>query len=397
MGKDIDQKPSGVARNGRLPLLGMLNLDHSMQLLPSEIALQDGSLRGTLTARADQTKEQKMSALLHSKSTKDAGSRTDQPTNKRNVILEHVIVRNGQSLDTVVIKEPFKDRYSIFAIDFLSGQRYELHFSSEDVQNLLENDMLVTSIHDKNVWTAVLDKVTLEPVQKFSKVISRNNPSVLTEVLEVDGKKSSDKDQKVFESVDWADESCIDGSRFFDRNLPVNSSAHRPSNQKSNNHNNNNHNNNKSGTVANSRAASRLSNRRDKDTVSGCTSPVDFSDYILTLQSLESSFEDNLTVCDGNSHGAEDHDYDFEFDSFEASDDFHQSEPTRARNSSVSSKSRGKTEDVKPIQFYPQHCVERDIADAYHSHCDDFNPINMVRIRCRNSSLLLCYDQSPCQ
>lgn len=87
------------------------------------------------------------------------------------VLLEYVKVQNGQTIDTVVMKEPFKDRYAVFGIDVTSGQRFELHFSSEEVFNVLEGDMLVTSVEDKAVWTALLEKVELLPVLKFTKFL----------------------------------------------------------------------------------------------------------------------------------------------------------------------------------------------------------------------------------
>lgn len=87
------------------------------------------------------------------------------------ILLEYIKIQMGQTIDTVVMKEPFKDRYAVFGIDVTSGQRFELHFSSEEVFNVLEGDMLVTSVEDKAVWTALLEKVELLPVQKFTKFL----------------------------------------------------------------------------------------------------------------------------------------------------------------------------------------------------------------------------------
>jgi biotin carboxyl carrier protein len=87
------------------------------------------------------------------------------------ILLEYIKIQRGQTIDTVVMKEPFKDRFAVFGIDVTSGQRFELHFSSEEVFNVLEGDMLVTSVENKAVWTALLEKVELQPVQKFTKFL----------------------------------------------------------------------------------------------------------------------------------------------------------------------------------------------------------------------------------
>ena len=372
--KDEDQKSARISKNEPLPSLRMLSIDKSS---PPSDKDNDASIRDTLTSRFDQTREQKMSALLHSKSTKETSSHTVQRTNKQNVILEHVIVQNGQSLDTVVIKEPFKDRYSIFAIDFLSGQRYELHFSSEDISNLLEGDMIVTSICEKKVWISVLDKVALVPVEKFSKVMARSN----TPVVSQDSDKGSGKQR--YESEGFKskanEESYLPDQSFPVRNKALSKiSGSKPSGSSNNNNSSN------SGTVSNSRATNRRSSRR-RQTIAVCTSPVDFSDYILTLQSLENSYEDNLTVCDGSSLGVDDHDYNFDFDSFDGSDEDRHSVSTA--NKKRSSKARAKLRDKNGTsQYYPQHCVDRDIADAYHGHGDSFDPIKKVLSK---STLLL--------
>ena len=100
-------------------------------------------------------------------------------TIKPKILLEFTTVQYGRAIDTVVIKEPFKDRYAVFGIDVLSGQRYELHFTSEEIFNVLESDMLVTSVEDERVWHALLHKVDFEPIEQFTKIKSRNSASPL--------------------------------------------------------------------------------------------------------------------------------------------------------------------------------------------------------------------------
>ena len=89
---------------------------------------------------------------------------------KPKIILECTKEQGEYVIDTVVMKEPFRDRFAIFGIDVISGQRFELFIQSESVFNILEGEMLVTSVEKKNVWRAVLDRVSLNKVERFSKI-----------------------------------------------------------------------------------------------------------------------------------------------------------------------------------------------------------------------------------
>ena len=93
----------------------------------------------------------------------------DKPPKSKNVLLEYSKVQKGRVLDVAVIKEPFRDSYSIFGIDIDNGQRYELKLSSEEVSNILEGDILVTNVDNVEVWMALIAKVELLPVEAFSK------------------------------------------------------------------------------------------------------------------------------------------------------------------------------------------------------------------------------------
>lgn len=93
----------------------------------------------------------------------------DKPKKSKNVLLEYSKVQKGRVLDVAVIKEPFRDSYSIFGIDIDNGQRYELKLSSEEVSNILEGDILVTNVDNVEVWMALISKVELLPVEAFSK------------------------------------------------------------------------------------------------------------------------------------------------------------------------------------------------------------------------------------
>lgn len=86
----------------------------------------------------------------------------------KNILLEYTKIQEGRVLDVAVLKEPFRDRYAIFGIDVDDGQRYELRLTSDDVSNILDGDILVTSVDNIEVWMALLNKVALRKVSQFS-------------------------------------------------------------------------------------------------------------------------------------------------------------------------------------------------------------------------------------
>ncbi len=87
------------------------------------------------------------------------------------MLLEYTKVQDDRVLDVAVVKEPFRDRYIIYGIDSSSGQRYEAQLTSEDVSNVLDGDMLVTSADNIEVWMAAISKVNLDKVEAFSKFL----------------------------------------------------------------------------------------------------------------------------------------------------------------------------------------------------------------------------------
>jgi hypothetical protein len=88
----------------------------------------------------------------------------------RTILLQYTKAQDNRILDVVVLKEPFRDRYAIFGLDVDDGQRYELRLSSEDVSNILDGDILVTSVDNVEVWMALLNKVRLKPVSAFNQM-----------------------------------------------------------------------------------------------------------------------------------------------------------------------------------------------------------------------------------
>jgi len=93
-----------------------------------------------------------------------------QPVQPIKILLEYTKIQAGRVLDIAVVKEPFKDRYAVFGIDMDGGQRYELRLTSEDVTSILDGDILVTSLDSLEVWVALLNKITLDPVAEFTKL-----------------------------------------------------------------------------------------------------------------------------------------------------------------------------------------------------------------------------------
>ena len=85
-----------------------------------------------------------------------------------NVLFDLSIKHNNLCIEAVVVKEPSFDRYRVFGIDVLSGQRLESHFSSAEVVAILEGDMLVTSLEKRSVWELLLRKVNLGKVSAFT-------------------------------------------------------------------------------------------------------------------------------------------------------------------------------------------------------------------------------------
>lgn len=104
--------------------------------------------------------------------TKDTKTEPVQEHNPFKVLMEYTKMQNGKILDVAVIKEPFQDRFVIFGIDVDIGQRYELRLTSEEISSILDGDILVTSLDNIEVWVMLLNKISLDPVEVFSKLPS---------------------------------------------------------------------------------------------------------------------------------------------------------------------------------------------------------------------------------
>lgn len=138
---------------------------------PNSLFNQGGDAQ---SARESGSKKVNVKHLKQSKSARGekSTSSASNSARKNNVLLEYSKIQNGRVLDVAVIKEPFQDRYAIFGIDIDNGKRYELRLTSDDVSSILDGDILVTSLDNVEVWLALLNKVTLSPVEMFSKLAS---------------------------------------------------------------------------------------------------------------------------------------------------------------------------------------------------------------------------------
>ena len=80
----------------------------------------------------------------------------------KQVLLEYTKIQDSRVIDVVVVKEANADKYSIHGTDIDSGRQYELHLSGQEVSNILDGDILVTSTENVEVWMTLLNKVTLK-------------------------------------------------------------------------------------------------------------------------------------------------------------------------------------------------------------------------------------------
>ena len=100
---------------------------------------------------------------------RQATKKQPQRQHDSKVILEYTVTQGEYVIDAVVVKEPFRDRFEIYGIDVLSGQRFELFIPSEAVFDILSGDMLVTTIEKPEVWKEVVQRITLLEVERFSR------------------------------------------------------------------------------------------------------------------------------------------------------------------------------------------------------------------------------------
>ena len=84
------------------------------------------------------------------------------------IILQQTLQLFEKNLHVVVIKEFFQESFIVCGRDVLSGQRYELQIALDEIVNILGGIVPVSSLEEEGVWLAILPKVTLRPVLKFS-------------------------------------------------------------------------------------------------------------------------------------------------------------------------------------------------------------------------------------
>jgi hypothetical protein len=132
----------------------MKEFEHSLQVA-SEVSGSNSMENDNLDMNAYRYRQEKN------------GEHSQRP---KNILLQYTKTQDSRIIDVVVMKEPFRDRYAIFGLDIDDNQRFELRLSSEDVSNILDGDILVTSVENVEVWLALLNKVRLQPVSAFTQM-----------------------------------------------------------------------------------------------------------------------------------------------------------------------------------------------------------------------------------
>ena len=103
-----------------------------------------------------------------------------------NILLEYTKIQYGRVLDLVVLKQPFKDMYSVFGVDVSNGNLYENSYSTEDVSNLLDGDCIVTTADNTHVWKMLLNKVAMSNVKAFTSIsttLDQTNSIIINNLL----------------------------------------------------------------------------------------------------------------------------------------------------------------------------------------------------------------------
>lgn len=155
-------------------------------------------------------------------------------SNSLKVLIEYTKVQNGRVLDIAVIKEPFQDKYAIFGLDVEIGQRYEIKLSSDDISNLLDGDILVTSLDNIEVWVVLLNKIVLPKVDQFSKYaleVFKDKPSSSSfeaiNMIEMQPRapesppasKNSFRNNKSIKNTSIENSNQNEGTHYYDSNL----------------------------------------------------------------------------------------------------------------------------------------------------------------------------------
>ncbi len=110
--------------------------------------------------------------------TTSPSKRQSEPSAPTEVLLEYTKIQNGRVIDVTINKD--HDSYSIIGADIENGVKYELFLSSEEVTEILDGDILVTSTDNVEVWMSLLSKVTLKAVGGQPTAIEEEGSESLT-------------------------------------------------------------------------------------------------------------------------------------------------------------------------------------------------------------------------
>lgn len=178
----MEQKEKALA-NGKLratrnllPFIEIPGSKHSVCLSPLKKrahgnSLDDSHASKNLIVRSKDSKYERTPSLAISSVSTESAVSSDQPLIspvRSKIILQQTLQQFEKNLHIVVIKEFFHENFIVCGIDVLSGQRYELQIAHDEIVNIIGGIVPVNSMEEEGVWLAILPKVTLRPVLKFS-------------------------------------------------------------------------------------------------------------------------------------------------------------------------------------------------------------------------------------
>ena len=134
-------------------------------------SLDDSHASKNLIVRSKDPKYERTPSLAISSVSIESAVSSDQPRIspvRSKIILQQTLRLFERNLHIVVIKEFFQESFIVCGIDVLSGQRYELQIAHDEIVNIIGAIVPVSSMGEEGVWLAILPKVTLRPVLKFS-------------------------------------------------------------------------------------------------------------------------------------------------------------------------------------------------------------------------------------
>lgn len=163
-------------RNNQLPFLEIPGSKHSVCLSPltkraHSRSLDDIHASKNMTVRVKDPKYGRIPSLSMGSSSQESATSSDQLRDshiKFQIILQQTLLLLQKNLHVVVIKESYQESFIVCGIDILSDQRYELQITREDVESILGHKVHAASLEEEDMWVAILPRVKILPVLKFS-------------------------------------------------------------------------------------------------------------------------------------------------------------------------------------------------------------------------------------